>query len=87
MAKWRGDGKELFFLRDSTLTAVGVNGGASFEAGVPQPLFETPLTPGVFNKRYSVTRDGQRFLMPAPGDDSAATPATVVIDWMAGIRR
>ncbi len=87
LAKWRGDGKELFFLRDSTLMAVEVKGGASFEAGVPQPLFETPLTPAMINKRYAVTRDGQRFLIPAPSGDSAATPATVVIDWMAGIRR
>ncbi len=85
-AKWRGDGKELFFLRGSTLMAVEVKGGASFEAGVPQPLFETPLTPSIL-QRYAVTRDGQRFLIPAPGGDSAATPATVVIDWMAGIQR
>lgn len=50
--------------------AVEVKGGADFEAGVPQPLFDTFLSPDV-NKRYAVIRDGQRFLIPAPGSDSA----------------
>jgi Tol biopolymer transport system component len=85
--KWRGDGKELFYLGGiaRTMMAVEVKAGATFQAGNPQPLFETRVpSPTV---RYAVTRDGQRFLVPASITETGPTPVTVVINWMAGIKR
>jgi hypothetical protein len=43
--RWRRDGKEIFFMNnDRKLMAVGVKSGSStFEAGVPQLLFEMRL--------------------------------------------
>jgi Tol biopolymer transport system component len=37
--RWRGDGKELFFVQDGrTLMAVEVKAGEAFAAGNPKPL-------------------------------------------------
>jgi Tol biopolymer transport system component/predicted Ser/Thr protein kinase len=84
-ARWRRDGKELFYLAaDQKIMAVEVTTGAIFRAGVPKPLFETRITgPYV---RFAVTANGQRFLLPAPVGDAVPTPATVVINWTAGIK-
>ena len=58
--KWPRDGKELFFSSPRKMMAVEVKAGATFQAGVPQPLFDTGRL-----VRFTVTRDGQRFLLPA----------------------
>jgi Tol biopolymer transport system component len=61
---WRGDGKEIFYMNgDGMATALEVNAGSSFEAGVPKPLFKVPA--GVLF--WDVSPDGMRFLMPAAG--------------------
>jgi eukaryotic-like serine/threonine-protein kinase len=61
---WRGDGKEIFyFTADGTVTAMEVNAGAAFKAGVPKALFQAPS--GVVF--WDVSPDGARFLMPVPG--------------------
>ncbi len=87
--KWRRDGRELFFLApDRKLMAIDVRatGGASFEVGNPKALFQTRIEGAA--TRYTVTRDGQRFLVPtATVDQAASTPATVVINWAAGVKR
>jgi eukaryotic-like serine/threonine-protein kinase len=49
-AQWRRDGQELFYIsRDGKMMSVEVKAGpGSFEAGVPQALFEARFgrTPG-----------------------------------------
>jgi eukaryotic-like serine/threonine-protein kinase len=61
---WRGDGKEIFYMTpDGMVTALEVNAGASFQVGVPKPLFKAPA--GVVF--WDVAPDGMRFLMPATG--------------------
>jgi hypothetical protein len=52
---------------DGRMMAVDVELGSQFHAGVPKPLFEVPgydISGGGGAGRYSVTRDGQRFLFP-----------------------
>ena len=84
-AKWRRDGKELFYLAaDRKLMAVEVEAGAVFHKGVPKPLFETRIISAY--DRFAVTANGQRFLIPTSAGDPVTTPATVVINWMAGIK-
>jgi eukaryotic-like serine/threonine-protein kinase len=62
---WRGDGKELFYIGpDGYATAVEVSVGAKFEAGKPKALF--PVPSGILF--WDVSPDGQRFLMPVPGN-------------------
>jgi hypothetical protein len=41
------------------MTAVEVKAGATFQAGIPRPLFETDLSDQF--TLFAVTRDGQRF--------------------------
>jgi hypothetical protein len=91
---WSRDGKELFFIgADRKLMAVDVKSRASkdtsgkdvatFEAGVPKPLFETRLSPGAW---YDVSKEG-RFLMPTQLEQAAIDPMTVVVNWTAGLKR
>lgn len=69
--------------------AVDVNetdGTISF--GSPKPLFEAraPLaSPG--SSLYAPTRDGQRFLVIIPIEESSPSPLTVVLNWTAGLKR
>jgi len=50
----------------------------SVESGAPQALFEVPT-----NTRFQVSRDGQRFLIPLPADNSDGL--TIDTDWRAGL--
>jgi Tol biopolymer transport system component len=86
LPRWRRDGKELFYLAaDRKLMAVEVKLGPAFQAGIPRPLFDSRMDTA--NVRYTVTRDGQRFLIPTPIVEASSTPPTVVINWPAGLRR
>lgn len=82
--RWRGDGKELFFVSsDTTMMSVTIDTSKGFTAGVPQKLFPTRLRPG--NARaYAVSKDGQRFLIPQIG---RGTPITVVLNWPARLSK
>jgi eukaryotic-like serine/threonine-protein kinase len=88
--RWRHDGKELFYLGpDRKLMVVNVKEDANkFEAGNPQALFEMRVFIGfVTTSSYQVTRDGQRFLVNTPVEESASSPLTVVLNWTAGLKR
>jgi len=84
---------ELFYLApDGTLMAATVRPGDSFDAGSPVPLFKTRIT-GVgtgnnwgHNPNYTVSRDGQRFLINVL-TETRQVPATVVLRWPAALRR
>lgn len=80
--RWRGDGRELFFLAPSgTMMAVSATAGPEFKAGTPTPLFQAP--PGAVVG--DVTADGKRFLLVTPVGPTAAVPFTVVLNWTAGL--
>jgi hypothetical protein len=93
--RWRPDGKELFYLTprpDTWLMAVEIDAGEALVAGTPRRLFpvrtgagEPPPRP-----RYTVTRDGQRFVFVSPlRDDDVlddVLPLTVVVNALGRIR-
>jgi WD40 repeat protein len=82
--RWRGDGKELFFLaEDGTMMAAPIDTTRGFAPGVPQALFRTPLWWSNNNRPYAVTKDGRRFLILIP----PAQPLRVVMDWRAMLAR
>ena len=71
--------------------AVEVKGdGPTFEAGVPQVLFELRLQsvglPGPRNF-YVAAADGQRFLVTSAPEERISTPTTVVLNWTADLKR
>jgi Tol biopolymer transport system component len=82
-ARWRRDGRELFYIADGKLMAVEVRPGrAAFQAGVPAVLFEVNLDPGTLGRnRYVVSPDGQRFLIITPSGLAERAALTVVLNW------
>jgi Tol biopolymer transport system component len=84
LPRWRRDGKELYYHKDSTYFAVDMKtDGASFEAGIPKPLFDaaTVSSTSFGGSPYVVTRDGQRFLVLAQIEKSANAPLEVLVNW------
>jgi eukaryotic-like serine/threonine-protein kinase len=86
--RWRGDGKELFFLSpDGTMMAVEIKAGATIEPGTPHALFKTNLQTSFTTDQYAVMNDGQRFLLMKPVSDTIQTPMTVVLNWTAALKK
>jgi Tol biopolymer transport system component/predicted Ser/Thr protein kinase len=88
---WRADGKEMYYLGpDRRLVAVEVKtAGDRFEAGAPRALFQTraAMIAAGFYTVYTVTADGQRFMIITEGDEVVSQPATVVMNWTAGLKK
>ena len=85
---WRSDGKELFYYApDGKLMAVSVNSAAAFEAGTPAPLFEFRASGNLITPYYSVTHDGQHFLLATTQESESAAPLTVVLNWMTEVKK
>jgi serine/threonine protein kinase len=93
--KWRGDGKELFYLAQSgrfaqstMMMAAGIRTTAtSVETDKPRELF--PISVGLTISPYDVTPDGQRFLveeLSTTATRPGAVPLTVVTNWQAGLK-
>ena len=79
--RWRGDGRELFFMERATngkLMAVDVkSSGSTFEAGTPKELFDSGyinLTHVANYHTYAVSADGQRFLIPRSSNVTKQRP-------------
>lgn len=81
-AKWRADGKELFYLTpEGTMMSVEVRPGARLDLGTPRPLFTTRLRPNSSLDQYVVTADGQRFIVMEPPADAPPDAMTIVTNW------
>ena len=75
--RWRGDGKELFFVSPAgTMMAAGFDPTSGVSQGEPQPLFATQIR--IFDNRpYAVDKYGQRFLLKVGPDQQMVA----VMDW------
>jgi len=84
LPRWRGDGKELFWLGLDGLTVMTAPmelQAAGVKAGRPERLFRTG-TPGTVEP----SREGRRFLVLTPeGGEQVALPMVVVQNWAAGL--
>ena len=78
--KWSARGDEIFYVANSKLMAVKVKTGATFEAGVPEALFEGRAKSGP-DTLYAPTADGQRFIINTALRDESNTPITLVQNW------
>jgi serine/threonine protein kinase len=87
--RWRGDGKELFFLAlDGKLMAVDIDPATGGPIGLPKTLFPTGLLRQGFDMHpYVVTKDGQRFLMAVPVDPGGAQALRAIWDWPAKLHK
>jgi len=77
--KWRGDGKELYYISDDgDLMAVAVDtDGDRFSVGATTKLFQTAYEAGA---SYDVQPDGERFVFTEVTVD-VETPIALVIGW------
>jgi serine/threonine protein kinase len=84
--RWSRDGKEIFYIApDGKLMATPVKIGATFEPGIPVPLFEAKFS-GYFP--YDVSPDG-RFLinMPLAQPQTAPSPINVILNWAENLKK
>ncbi len=87
--QWRrDDGRELYYFSlDNKLMAVEVSLGAEVKRETPKELFalnDIRANPGA---SFAVTRDGQRFLLVTSAEETSVTPFTVVLNWMAEVKK
>ena len=94
---WRPSGGELYYRRGKKMMVVAVTTSPQFRASGPKLLWEGSYSsgsasscgmPGVSASNYSVTADGQRFLMVR--DDDAGTLGTrivVVLNWAEEVKK
>jgi eukaryotic-like serine/threonine-protein kinase len=86
--RWRGDGKELYYIAPSgVLTAVPVDAKSDFATGTPTPLFQTrgraPISStDVFT--YDVAKDGTRFLVNRYVKPEHVPPLTILLNAASG---
>lgn len=83
--RWRGDGRELFYLSGGKLMAVAIREGTKgIETESARELFPIQARQG-YRYDYDVTADGQRFLVLAPAEE-AASPLTVIYNWQGALK-
>jgi eukaryotic-like serine/threonine-protein kinase len=86
--RWRGDGKELFFLDPSdNLVAVDVDTSSGVpRLGVPHVLMQAI---GVQRQvgSYVVTSDGKKFLINSATTKQGGEPLTLVTNWTAELKK
>ncbi len=85
-ARWRRDGKELYYLSDNQklMVAEVKAAGSSFEVGEVKPLFDTQ-SKGVLYIA-AVSSDGQRFLTVSSLGQSS-NPLTLVLNWNEELKK
>jgi eukaryotic-like serine/threonine-protein kinase len=86
--RWRGDGKEIFYIAPSgMLMAVPVNAQSVFATGTPTPLFQihgrAPISStDVFT--YDLAQDGKRFLVNRYVKPEHVPPLTILLNAAGG---
>jgi Tol biopolymer transport system component len=82
--RWRRDGREILYAAlDGTIMSVPVSGtGATFQAGVPRPLFRAALQPGP-GTPFDVSADGERFLVNSALPSRAPQALRMIVNWPA----
>jgi Tol biopolymer transport system component len=92
-ARWKRDGRELYYFADRKLMAADVRSGAKLEVGTPRVLFELRIAPrGSVTREtpgweFDVSADGQKFLIGVPEGERTPSPITVVSNWTAELKK
>jgi hypothetical protein len=82
-ARWRRDGREIFYRQGRSLVAVTVNIGLhGIRFGEERQLIRSLSILG-----YDISADGQRFLLCLRTRQVASLPLTVVQNWETALRK
>jgi Tol biopolymer transport system component len=88
--RWNKNGKEIFYLSlDSKMMAVQVKSspdGQSLSPGTATPLFPVRIANGVVagnKQQYTVSSNGQQFLVNLAANEGATSPITLILNWKA----
>jgi Tol biopolymer transport system component len=82
MARWRRDGKEIFFRANGGVMAAELNyPGGAIQVGQVKRLFSD-----VIGQVFDVAADGQRFLL-APPVEKGSESLTLVQNWAAALKK
>ena len=93
--RWRGDGKELYFVgADGKFMAVPMRIGSgakpSLEPSAPQSLFAAPPLAHYNTDAYDydVTSDGKQFVLATPVDrPGSSPPLNMIVNWAAVLKK
>jgi len=83
--RWRGDGRELFFIDSEGQMMSATAERGSPQVGVPKKLFDTGLIPDPTINQYAVTGDGLKFLVLEPRKGFLET-YSVIRNWPATLK-
>jgi eukaryotic-like serine/threonine-protein kinase len=86
---WSADGHEMFYLSpDQQMMSVPIKTTPTFDPGMPRALFDSHVfSPGGQRMHYSVTRDGQTFILYRTLSTRSLPTTTVVVNWLAEVAR
>ena len=83
--RWRGDGRELFFIDpQGKMMSATVERGSPAKIGIPRKLIDTGLIPDPTINQYAVTKEGLKFLVLEPHKGFLET-YSVVLNWPADL--
>jgi Tol biopolymer transport system component len=87
-AKWRRDGKELFFLDSAdNLMAVDLNASSNaVRLGIPHALFQA-LAAQRQAGAFDLTADGKKFLINSGNEKEGNEPVTLVLNWPSELKK
>lgn len=81
--RWRGDGKELFFLdSEGAMMSVTLDRGSPSKVNAQHKLFDTGMVPDATVNQYAVTQDGSKFLV-LQSRQGYLESYSVVLNWPA----
>ncbi len=90
-ARWRPDGKELFYLSPTkALMAVPIDLAATPRIGAPTKLFDTRIAGPLGSGQrfpYAISRDGKRFLLYVTSQNAPLPAIEVTVNWPALIAK
>ena len=83
---WSSNGDELFYASGSAVMRVAVSArGDTFSAGTPELLFSGPFD--LATTDFSVTPDGNHFVMVESDPNARPTLIHVVLNWTEELTR
>jgi eukaryotic-like serine/threonine-protein kinase len=89
VARWRGDGREIFYLSpEGRMMVVAIESLAPVRIGEPKVLFDLPGEPHRDEPVFQdISADGQRILLNVPTENRSSVGFQIVLNWWSQLTR